>query len=513
MRQRFIVAAAALLLATLPSLAELKVKQPCSDGMVLQQNTQATLWGHADAGASVTVCPSWTKTKYKVSASDQGVWQVKVSTPAASYTNYSVKVSCGKESITINDVLIGEVWFAGGQSNMQMPVRGFWNCPTEGYMDVLCQGPAHDKVRMYTEPTAATYTVESDGKGHWAKADCETVSNMSATAYFFATMMNKMLDVPVGIVAAPYGGTRVESWLPEATVASYGTENLSREAIEAMQGWTRPFMMYNAMICPLKGYTVKGFIWYQGCSNVGKHEQFTPRMVELIRQWREDFGDKGSKLPFYMCEIAPYMYDENNPEGTAGALLRKAQHDVADIVDNCECIVTNDLVYPYETRNIHPCQKKPVGERLAQMALNRDYGFSDIYCKYPKATKVFVEPSAPGMLYIEVENCPEGIGRMELIEALDIRKGSCSAWSKVKNIQFEVDKKRVCIELGKVEGLPEASAVSEASTVSGASTGSGASKVCDGAQWEVRYGWADFRPGNLFNNQGLPFTPFYLTQE
>lgn len=461
--------------------AELSVKQPCSDGMVLQQNTEATVWGHASAGAQITVCPSWSKTKYKTEADENGVWTVKVSTPSASYTCHSIKITGDRQKLVISDVLIGEVWFAGGQSNMQMPVRGFHNCPCEGYMDIVCQAPARDRIRMYTEPTTQSYEPVSDGKGFWRKADCNSVADMSATAYFFAREMNKMLDVPIGIVANPYGGSRVESWLPKATLEAFGTEDLSPAAIDRRTAWERPYLMYNAMLNPLKGYTIKGFIWYQGCSNVGKHDEFVEHMTEMIRQWRSDFSDEAAALPFYMVEIAPYQYS-SDPESPYSALLRQAQHEVAATVANCGIIVTNDLVYDYELRNIHPCRKQPVGERLARLALNRDYGMASIFCQYPHALKAYVEN---GRIFVEFDNCPEGIGRIDGIRTLEVRFGD-GQWSEVTSCNFNVGERRM--EL--ITDLPSS-----------------------GGKLQVRYGWGDFRPGNLFNNQGLPFVPFCICEE
>lgn len=482
--RKLLFCVAAVLGLGVVSFAQLSVKQPCSDGMVLQQKTQAMVWGHADAGADVIVSPSWSKEKYKVTADSDGVWKVKIGTPAASYTSYVIKVISGKNSLIINDVLIGEVWFASGQSNMEMPLRGFHNCPVEGFQDEVCQAPARNKIRMYTERRRQSYEPVSEAEGFWRRADGENVAEMSATAYFFAKELNRILDVPVGIVANPYGGSRVESWLPKETLETYGTEDLSREAVEKMTQWVRPYLMYNAMLMPLKGYTIKGFIWYQGCSNVGKDEEFVPRMTELIRQWRSDFGDEGSVLPFYMVEIAPYLYSRN-PQNQSGALLRQAQHKVAADVGNCACIVTNDLVYDYELRNIHPCRKQPVGQRLARLALNRDYGFSNVFCLYPHA--VGLSSDGNGHVMIEFDNCPDGIGRMDGIRTLELRCGD-GPWTECSSCGFDVGSRTMTIDVKDVPQVPD-------------------------GKWQVRYGWGNFRPGNLFNNQGLPFVPFMISDE
>lgn len=502
--KRYLLFSAALflmLIASLPASAELGVKQPCSDGMVLQQLSSATVWGHASAGAAVTVVPSWNGKKYSCTADESGVWRLCLPTPAGSYQKHSIRISGDGGRITIADVLVGEVWLASGQSNMEMPVRGFHNCPVEDSQEAMLAKGLEDKVRMYTEPKRQSYSPEYEGRGSWHVADRAGIMDMSATAFFFAQELNRILDVPVGIVNNAYGGARVEGWLPYETLKAYGTEDLGKEAVEAFaEDYRRPYVIYNAMQYPLKGYTVKGIIWYQGCSNVGMHEEFVPRMKELIAQFRRDFAPSdGSRLPFYMCEIAPYDYgDGGGAIGAAtsyGALLRQAQHQVAAQVEDCDIVVTNDLVYSHEIGNIHPSRKKAVGQRLARMALNRNYGmdgYYGIWCDYPLATSLEVDAENPNRLYVTVENCPEGIGRMAGIEGLEASPGN-GEWYSVSDCTYDVGSKTMTLNVA----APYAPAPGQESSA---------------IRWELRYGWGDFRPGNLKNNQGYPFAPFWITE-
>jgi len=251
----------------------------------------------------------------------------------------------------------------------------------------------------------------------------------------------------------------------------------------------RPYEMYNGMQVPLQGYTARGFIWYQGCSNVGHEDEFVPRMTELVRQWRSDWKDFGNKMPFYMVEITPY----SGHNGT-GAALRKAQHDVAKQVPNCDIICTNDLVAPYEAANIHPCDKESVGNRLAYLALNRDYGFTRIACDAPEAvalskmqgfggrpgSRTGAAP-APQMTVIQIENCPHGIDRTEEIEGLEVC-GPDGVWHKVNRVMYF-----------RGSMIPMSQEVTDIR--------------------EVRYGWADFMPGNIHSVEGLPLVPFWLKVE
>ena len=487
----FIIAA---LLLCLGAQAKLSVRNLCSDGMVLQQQTQATVWGWADANAQVSVTPSWSGKTYSCKADKKGIWKVSVDTPAASYTNYSIAVKSGKEKLTINDVLIGEVWLSSGQSNMQIPIKGFTGCPIENCNEVVTQAPARDKIRMFTVPHTQSLKLEDDVEGQWDKADPNTIPDMSAVSYFFARKLNQVLDVPIGMVNCPFGGSRVEMWIPKEILATYGTEDLSDDAVNKKGRYDKPFVAYNAMINPIKGYTIKGFIWYQGCSNVGKHDQFVPRMTNMIRIFRECFGDTGSALPFYEVEIAPYVYDRRNPDGDSGALLRRAQHEVANVVPNAACVVTNDLVASYEKTNIHPSRKEPIGNRLAYLALNRDYGFKNVLCYSPEATEItqiemrrFGPPGmqqnsdqpAPKETVVKLIHCESGLNRTAEIEGLEAC-GEDGVWVKVDAASFDGN------------GYLHIRSEAVPSPVG------------------IRYGWGDYKPGNLANCEGLPVAPFCL---
>lgn len=449
-----------------------------TDGVVLQQNTKVAIWGTASPGAQVSVSPSWNGTAYKCKADADGKWKVFIDTPAGSYKTHSLSVKGDGTSLKINDVLAGEVWMASGQSNMEMPMRGFFNCPVENAIDFISAPAAVNKIRMFNVPKAQSYEPVEDIQGQWCGASSSTVPEMSATAYFFALELNQVLDVPVGIISAAYGGARVESWLPKDILETYPDEDLSREAIEAMQDYVRPYLAYNAMFTPVKGYTVKGFIWYQGCSNVGKHEQFPERMSTLIDHWREQWGDTDAKLPFYMVEIAPYRYKPAGPISNA-ALLRKAQHKVAATVPNCGIVVTNDLVESYEMDNIHPAKKQEVGQRLAYLALNRDYGHSRIACYSPTALECIAMKDS-NEVGVVLSHCDNGLSRWMEIEGLEVA-GSEGVFYPVTYAYFEWESRILRVRSEFVHD------------------------PC-----EVRYGWGDFKPGNLKNAEGLPVAPFHI---
>lgn len=476
MKRIFTVLALALCISMV-SEAKLALSSLCSDSMVLQQNTEAKIWGTASAGAQITVTPSWNGKSYKAKAASDGRWEVMIQTPKASYKAYSISVKGDGSSVRISDVLVGEVWLASGQSNMEMPMRGFYNSPIQHASEFICSPAATEKVRMFTVPLKQSYEPLTDVDAQWKGAGPATIPEMSATAFFFAYKLNQMLDVPVGIVTCAYGGARIESWTPKEILQTYPDEDLRVETIEAMTPSLRPYLAYNAMLCPVMGYTIKGFIWYQGCSNVGKHEQFVDRMSDMIGHWRESWGDTEAKLPFYMVEIAPYRYKSQTAVSYA-SLLRQAQHDAANQIPNCGIVVTNDLVESYEKDNIHPTKKLEIGDRLARLALNRDYGMSTVACYSPEALECNVW--GVNELAVLLTNCEDGLNRWMEIEGLEVA-GYDGIFYPVTYAFFEWHPKVLRVRSEFVHD------------------------PC-----EVRYGWGDFNPGNLKNCQGMPVSPFWV---
>ncbi len=470
-----------LLIACSAAQAKIVLSNICSDGMVLQQDSIALIWGTATPDSQISITPSWNGNTCYGLADSTGRWEVRVATPKGGYRKHSLNIMGDGSTLKISDILIGEVWLASGQSNMEMPMRGFYNCPVENAIDYICGPAATEKIRMFTVPVSQSYEPLTEVDAKWVGAESATIPDMSATAYFFARKLNETLDVPVGIVSCAYGGARIESWTPKEILETYPDEDLSREAIEAQTHYVRPYLAYNAMLCPVKGYTVKGFIWYQGCSNVGRHEQFVERMNNMVTHWRKEWGDNDNLLPFYMVEIAPYRYKPQQDRSYA-SLLRQAQHEAAAAIPNSGIVVTNDLVEPYEKDNIHPAKKKEVGDRLAYLALNRNYGFKRVACDSPEAVRCFLMENSCEIA-VELTNTPNGLNRWMEIKGLEVA-GSEGIFYPVEYAYFEWEPKVLKIR---------------------------SEYVWDPC--EVRYGWGDFNPGNLKNTEGLPVAPFWIKIE
>ena len=368
--------------AVLVLSAQAKVRLPhlIGDNMVLQQQSEARLWGWAKPGSTVKVTTSWQGTATAKAGSD-GKWLAKVKTGQASNTPQTVTFDDGNGTVAIKNVLIGEVWVCAGQSNMEMPVRGFWGCPVEDYNQTVIDARNHGAVRSVKIPSIMRMEPQDDAQCEWRECGPQTVGDFSATGYFFARTMHQALDIPIGIIEANKGGSRVESWLTKENLQRHTSEPTDSAGIVAFKpewDYHRALVWGNGTFNPILNYTVKGILFYQGCSNVGDPgNQYSERLKLLVEQWRQQFAL--GEIPFYFVEIAPYHYDDVN--GTQGALLREQQQRAVQIIPNSSLVCTNDLVYPYETTQIHPAQKRQVGERLAWTALNRDYGFSEVLYK------------------------------------------------------------------------------------------------------------------------------------
>lgn len=346
--------------------AKVKLPQLFADGMVLQQQADAALWGEARPGAKVVIAPSWTKAKTVVTADADGRWKATVATPAAGGP-YELTFNDG-EKLTLKDILIGEVWLCSGQSNMEMPVRGFSAQPVEGSTDVILGARPEVAVRMCRIKRSQTLQPQDTCVATWFRHTPEGVAAASATGYFFAKYLHDHIDVPVGIIMSDWGGTHIRQWMPRELVARVAPETdlafLDGDTVPKAASCTN----YNGMLHPLAPYTIKGVLWYQGESDRTVPDRYRVWQKAFVEQLRTMWNN--SDLPFYYVQIAPYSYgDSASPES---ALFREAQDRNQDEISHSGMVVTLDLG---NEGCIHPAAKRQVGERLAMLALAKDYGF------------------------------------------------------------------------------------------------------------------------------------------
>ena len=378
-----ILTLAALAALTWSVQAKVKLSHLVGDNMVIQQQTDVRLWGWAKPNSTVTATTSWSQEKSTAKAGKDGQFLVTVKSPKASYTPLSITFNDGEGAVTINNVLAGEVWVCAGQSNMEMPVKGFGMCPVKDYNHHVLDAVNSKGVRSIKVPSVMSAKPLNDAQCEWRVCSPKTVGEFSATGYFFARLLSRTLDMPVGIIEANKGGSRAESWLTKENLEKY--TNDPTDSVEICKKWAqwdyhRSLLWGNGTFNPILKATVKGILYYQGCSNVGDPgDQYSQRMKLLVDQWRSQFGL--GEIPFYFVQIAPYAYEDDNVNGISGALLREQQFKASQIIPNSSLVCINDLVYPYETTQIHPAQKQQVGERLAFTALNRDYGYETIQYK------------------------------------------------------------------------------------------------------------------------------------
>ena len=374
------------LLAILASAAlEAKVTFPSviSDNMVLQQQTDAALWGKAEPGRTVTVTAGWTKAKFRTTAdSESGKWLVRIPTPAAGGP-YDITVSDG-QSETLHNVLIGEVWFCSGQSNMEMPVKGYDSQPAKGGMDFIVGAKASRSIRICNIKRRSSRTPVEESAGSWKENDPASVASTSATAYFFADALQAAIDVPVGIIISSWGGSSIETWMSRETIASgfpeFNLDYLDNPSIEAEKHHA-PCLLYNGQVAPLVPYTFKGMIWYQGETNRFRPEQYIRLQTAYVKMMREIFCVPDA--PFYFVQIAPYSYGNGN-ECELG-YFNEAQQKTLETIPHSGMAVTCDIG---EYGTIHPCEKRKVGQRLAYLALQNDYGWDMIDAGAPLYSSV-----------------------------------------------------------------------------------------------------------------------------
>ena len=349
--------------------AKVVLPKVLGSNMVLQQNADVNLWGKADADAKVTVKVSWDKAKIKTKADENGNWAVKVATPAGSFDKYTISISDGEE-IVLENVMIGDVWITSGQSNMEMPVRGWDRQPVENAKDYILSAAKYaDQIRMFTVPRARSYNEDKEDcvGGEWFCAAPKSVAEMSAVAYLFAYNLVGKVDFPIGIITSNWGGTRIESWMPMKALEDV----LSKEQIEHKHNVhsIKPTELYCAMIAPIRKYNARGFLWYQGCSNLGDIDHYDIMQARMVQQWREDWGDTENKMPFYFTMIAPHSY--GNSRAIAYPLFVECQQRALANIPNCAMAATTDTG---EEVCIHPAKKNEVGERMAAFALRDLYG-------------------------------------------------------------------------------------------------------------------------------------------
>ncbi|WP_421150559.1 sialate O-acetylesterase [Seonamhaeicola sp. NFXS20] len=349
-----------------------------SDNMVLQQNDSVAIWGVDKPNTPISIEVGWGE-KSLTKSDENGHWKFKIKTPKASYNSYDLIIK-GSSTTKINNVLIGEVWFASGQSNMEMPIKGFSNSPVSGYNEFILNSK-NQNIRLFRVRRSASVTPEKDVVGEWEQANPNTIDNFSAIGYLFAKKLQKTLKIPIGIISSCWGGTGIKAWSPKEALKGFSFIKFPKK-LPSRDNEKRgtPTLLYNAMIHPFLGYNIKGFLWYQGESDRFHADKYKLLFPNMVKFWRKKWSLK-TEIPFYYVQIAPYDYSaRDRTKKPNGALLREAQLLSLSKINNSEMVVTADVG---DCNDIHPSRKEQIANRLAYIALNKDYNFKTIKYKSP----------------------------------------------------------------------------------------------------------------------------------
>lgn len=361
--------------------ADAKVKLPAffADGMVMQQQTHANLWGTATPDTPVKITPSWDKQTYTTTSNAKGEWKLTLSTPSAGSEAYSITFDDGTPT-ELRNILIGELWLCSGQSNMEMPMKGFKNQSVENAnTDVL--DSSNPQLRLFTVKRVSSFTPQGDVTGSWQEATPAAVRDFSATAYYFGRLLQRRLNVPVGLIVAAWGGSACEAWMHSDWLKAFPDAKIPRSETDIKSKNRTPTVLYNGMLHPLIGLSMRGVIWYQGEDNYNRAHTYADMFSALIRGWRKDWqqGD----FPFYYCQIAPYDYGiitEPGKKVINSAYLREQQAMVERRVENTGMAVLLDAGME---KGIHPAKKRVAGERLARLALVKTYRLEGVTAESP----------------------------------------------------------------------------------------------------------------------------------
>ncbi len=481
----------AALFAAASARAEVKLPSLFTDHMVLQQGIKLPVWGWADDGEVVTV---EFKGQKVTTVAKGGQWWVKLAKLKADAKGDWLIVA-GKNKITVKDVVVGEVWVASGQSNMEFPLsRSF-----ESAADIAHSANPH--LRIFHVPKLKADAPTNNVATTWVVAAPDTVPGVTAVGYYFSRDLQQALKVPVGLIQSDWGGSPAEVWMSEKALSSnpeYKNDILGtypnavknyakakadfdkkvaelkaakklddvKKLLPPRAPW-KPTELYNGMIAPLIPYAIKGAIWYQGESNAGRAEQYRRLFADMIRNWRKDWGC--GDFTFLAVQLAPFKAIEKEPKDSTWAELREAQQLISKVLPNTGTVVINDVG---DEKDIHPTKKQPVGVRLAIAARGIAYG-EKITAIGPTYRKVKFSGNDA---IVSFDNVGKGL------EARDGElKGFaiCGADKKFVWAKAEIKGDTVVVSSPEVK-KPVA----------------------------VRFGWADYPVVNLWNKDGLMASPF-----
>lgn len=456
------------------------VASAISDHMVVQQKAETPVWGWGEPGAKVKVKPSWGKASYSAVVGKDSLWKVSVSTPAAGGP-FSIDIASGKEKITVSDVLSGEVWIFSGQSNMDMPLKGYGVQYVEGMTEEIISSPRYaGKVRMFRSKRPASETPQKDiPETSWQVVAGNNAAWLSAIAWFFATRLTDAIGVPVGVIDSSWGGSKIEPYMTAQAVReavegkipeSKFKEIMAREN-QPKKAPKQVATTWNSRMLPLAGYTARGFIWYQGEANL--NDRFYDRLqAGMVKLWREAWGDKENSMPFMFATIAPYSYSDSPKPRRA--FFVENQLNSLKLIPNSYAAITESIG---DENCIHPAKKREVAQQFLLYALEKVYGMEmGIPAGYPCPSGYKFEGAE---VTVSFDNVANGLGR---VGHRTVRGFELAGEDKVFHAaDAEIEKGNRSIRVTSVD-VP--------------------------APVAVRYNFHNYAEGNLENSYGIPVPCF-----
>ena len=395
---------ALLLMGHAVGFAKLTTSPIISSDMVLQREKPVHIWGTADAGERVSV--SFGKQKVKAKADAEGKWLATLQPMKATAHPQNLVIKGKKESLIYNNVVVGEVWIAAGQSNMQYSMKRHkaFVAPAKG------KDWSIEEMKKPQNPNIRVYVSLRDHQKTWAEASGESLPDVSTIGYYFIKNIQDSLKIPVGIITVALGGTRIETWTPREAYEQSAVFGKEMKDTGKISGWGVG-EWYKRLLVPVIPYTIRGFLWYQGENNCGIEDgRYAQKFKVMTDWWKSQFQDPS--LPFYYVILAPHIYSDRLHKGghplTAEALpiFREQQKQARNLVANSEYITIFDLVD--NLRDIHPSYKWFVGQRLARIALHKNYGYDKILYRGPELERV-MKSSDGKKLELQFANAGEGL--------------------------------------------------------------------------------------------------------
>lgn len=435
--------------------ADVRLAKIFGSQMVLQRDIPAPIWGWADPGEEVTVTIG--DTKAAATADAEGKWSVKL--PAMAAGEPRVITVAGKNTITLEDVLVGEVWVCSGQSNMAMSVGSSNNAQEE------IAAADYPAIRLFTVGRKPAESPLDDCSGAWTACSPQSVAGFSAVGYFFGRKLHQELDVPIGLVNCSWGGTIAEAWTShEALTGEPDFEPILERGAEFKPGNpNQASNLFDGMLHPIIPLGIRGAIWYQGESNCARAKQYRKLFPTMISDWRNQWGQ--GDFPFLFVQLAPFRYG-HDPAFLAE--LWEAQLSTLSLPNTGMAVIT-DIA---NLTDIHPKNKQDVGLRLALWALGETYGQDIVY-------------SGPLYDSMSVEDSKVCLRMKHVGGGLVARGGPLTHFTIA----------------GQDGAFQEATAVIDGDAI--VVSAAGVDKPL-----AVRFGWSQEAEPNLFNAEGLPASPF-----